>query len=312
MAFNVTNISKYTDEISSELILKTIMTGKTVDLVTVQPGVKYKQTLNILENTIDVQAATCGWNEGSGEVNFKQREIEVTPLEIKDELCFKTLEQYYLGATMKPGAPADVELGAILAESYLQRVQKDIELNLWKGGMGTPEYGSIDGFVKIIGEDSDRVEVTGIDGSFTANDIITAVNKMVKNIPEDALEKEDLTLFLSYANYNLYTAALRTANMFHYDGANGVNYETSVPGTNVKVIGTLGLTGTDYLVLTPASNLVVGTDLANEEEKFDIFYSRDNDEVRVNIQWKIGAQVYFPEWAVANFQENLRKKINFN
>jgi len=55
------------------------------------------------------------------------------------------------------------------------------------------------------------------------------------------------------------------------------------------------------MLLTYGANLVVGTDLLNEEEKFDIFYSRDNDEVRVNIQWKIGTQIYFPEYVVVNY-----------
>ena len=64
---------------------------------------------------------------------------------------------------------------------------------------------------------------------------------------------------------------------------------------------TKGLTGTNYIFGTYAENMVVSTDLTNEEEKFDIWYSQDNDEVRVNIQWKIGVQIYFPQFVVTNF-----------
>jgi hypothetical protein len=46
--------------------------------------------------------------------------------------------------------------------------------------------------------------------------------------------------------------------------------------------------------------MVVGVDLMSDEERLDIFYSRDNDEVRVRANFKIGAQIAFPENFVTN------------
>jgi hypothetical protein len=42
--------------------------------------------------------------------------------------------------------------------------------------------------------------------------------------------------------------------------------------------------------LAAASNLYVGTDLLSDAEDFKIFYSQDNDEVRLLAKWKIGVQ----------------------
>lgn len=306
MAFNVGAINAYVNETAEQLIKKAVLTGKTINMVTLQPGIKYKETINILDNTISVQNATCGFTS-NGSVAFKQREIEVTPLEVKVSLCEKDLEKYFMGQWMKAGSPKEEQLGAILADSYVESIKESNELNIWLGNQHTsPVYGKIDGLIYKLSQENTRVTATSgspdiMPGPFTANNIISAIDTMVASIPEEILMRRDLTLFLSYANYNLYTAALRTANLFHYNGDNGQDFETFIPGTNVKLVATHGLTGTDNLVLTYAENIVIGTDLVNEEDKFDIWYSRDNDEVRVNIQWKIGVQVAFPEFCVCNF-----------
>ncbi len=301
MAFNVSSISAYVNQTAQQLIKKAVATGKTIDLVTIVPGIKYKETLNILDNTVTVSNATCGFAGQAGAVAFKQREIAVTALEVKEYLCEKTLEQYFMGMWMKAGTPKDEELGAILADSYVEKIKESNELAIWKGSLTTPIFGKFNGFVHTLAAEATRVQVSAITGPFTSSTIIAAIDKMVAAIPEAILMKNDLTLFVSMANYNLYAAALRTANLFHYDGNVGSNFQMTIPGTPVQLIATHGLTGTDYMVLSSAANLVVGTDLLNETEKFDIHYSQDLDQVVVNIQWKLGVQVYFPEFCVCNF-----------
>lgn len=297
MSFNVSGISKFTNEIAQGLIKKAVATGRTIDLVSIQPGIKYKETINILDNTISVRNATCGFSS-NGSVAIKQRTIEVVALEIKESLCEKTLEQYFLGQSMRAGAPKDEELGMILADSYVQKVQKFNEGCIWGGTNSTNQF---TGLVTLLTAEGTRVTPAGMSASYTSANIVAHVDKMVAALPEDASAESDLSLFMSFGNYNLYTAALRTANLYNYDGANGSDYSCLIPGTSVRAYATTGLSGTTSLVLTPASNIVVGMDLQNEEEKFVILYSQDNDEVRVNIQWKMGVQVKFPEWCVCSF-----------
>jgi len=302
MAFNVSAISAYTNETAQDLVKKAVLTGRTMELVSVVPGIKYKEALNILTNTPTIAAASCGFTP-AGSVAFKQRDITVTALEVKEALCQKTLEQYWMGQLMKPGAPTDMELGPVLADSYVEKIKEANEMNIWQGiaGSTATSYNEFDGFLQILGAEVTAVGVTAAAAPHTSSDIVAHVDAMVAAVPEDILDRDDLILFMSYANYNLYTAALRTANLFHYNGAVGADYTCVIPGTNIKAVATKGLSGSGSFVLTYGANLVIGTDLLNEEEKFDIFYSRDNDEVRVNIQWKIGCQVYWPEFCVINF-----------
>ena len=299
MSFVISSINPYVNETKEQLIEKTILVGKTMDLVTVIPGIKYKESINQMANTIAVRNATCGFTP-NGSIAFTQRIIEVTPLEVKDTLCPKTLETIWLAQSFKPGAPKDLELGPIIAESYVKNIRNFNEKKLWVGATGS---NSFQGFVQLLGQEVTRVQDVGSTYGYTASHvagtIIAIVNKHITLIPEELLE-EEVTLFMSNANYDLYCAALVAANQYHYT-ADATKRSMIVPGTGVRLEGMLGLTGTNYMVLTVASNLIVGTDMMNEDEKFDIWYSQDNDEVRVNVQWKYGTQCYWPEFCVCNF-----------
>jgi hypothetical protein len=46
------------------------------------------------------------------------------------------------------------------------------------------------------------------------------------------------------------------------------------------------------------SNLFLGTDLLNEEEKFEIFYAKEADQVRFVSEFKMGVNIAFPDEVV--------------
>lgn len=302
MAFNVSAIDAYTNEPAQGLIKKAVLAGNTMDYVTVVPGIKYKEALNILNNTVTIAAASCGWNP-AGTVAFTQRDIEVTALEVKDALCEKTLEKYWMGQLMSPGAPKeDNQLGPILAQSYVDGIQVENEKNIWQGVKGSTAVGvpnKINGFLQVL-DSEDYVGVTAAAGPHTAANIVAHVDAMVEAAPEVLGTLPDYTMFMSIANFRLYVAAIAKLNLFAVPALVGTQLEFTNPINGVKFVGIPGLSGSASLVLTYAANLVVGTDLVSEEEKFDIWYSRDNDEVRVNIQYKLGTQVQFPELVVLN------------
>lgn len=319
MAFNVGSISAYTDQLSGELIKKAVITGPTMDILTsIIPGVKYSQAINIIDNTAVPQAGACGFTS-SGSVAFKQRNITVTDLMIQESLCFTTLESYWMGMKMKkgtPGAESVNDLGPILAESYVEKVKNTNEYNLWQGNYsGSTSYTLYNGFLKTIFDEATRINLSATTGTFssatTSATVIADVEYIFASTPAAIRSRNDLALFMPLGDFLIYAAALRTANLFHFDATQQsiagwkINY---IPG--LTVYGIPGMDGahtlhpTNYChpwVLTYVANLVVGTDLLNEEENFDIWYSRDNKEVRVDIRWKLGTQVQFPELIVTNF-----------
>jgi hypothetical protein len=63
------------------------------------------------------------------------------------------------------------------------------------------------------------------------------------------------------------------------------------PNTNVKVIPTIGLNGSNKVTIGPAEYMVVGFDLLSDHEKLVIWYSKDYDELRLRANYNYGAQI---------------------
>jgi hypothetical protein len=126
----------------------------------------------------------------------------------------------------------------------------------------------------------------------TAN-VISIVDGVYTLIPAEIVANGDVAIFVGMDTFRKYTVALKEANLFHY-AADAVDFEMMLPGTNVKLVAVNGLNGTDKIVATRISNLYLGVDLLNEEERFELFYAKEADEMRFVAEWKMGIQYAFP------------------
>lgn len=304
MAFNVTGLTNYTNEQSTELVVKSLFSGKTAALLQaagqVQVGVKSAEALNILDSDVYFQADGCGYT-ASGNTTFSQRTITVGKIKVEETLCPKTLEAKWMQTQIAAGSPEAVPFEEQIGNEKANKIAKLLEIAMWQGDTATsntnPNTNKFDGFVKIIG---DATAVTGNTSSATA--ITTAniddlVDDMYAAIPADIADADDLVLFVGIDTFKKYTTALRASNLFHY-AADSEGMEIMIPATNVKMVGVGGLNGTNKMYLGRLSNFFVGTDLANEEEEYRFWYSQDNDEVRFRVTCKYGVQVAFPDQIV--------------
>lgn len=313
--FNYTTIGggqnkDYIDELKEKLMAKMLFEGRTMEFAKVIPGVKNKITLNLLWNDADVVPATCGWtpNPSNKYVNLDQKILEVCPLEIKDAICPKDFEHLYLGMYMKNNK--EVPFEELIAESYINKAMNANEKMIWNDG------GCTDGLYEMIGNDGNVINASATVAAATT--AINAVNALIASATPDILMHTDKIIYTSYAMFNAYASELRAANLYiqantDYNNGGLANYELVVPGTDIKMVAIAGLDGvavaTGYAVngtkqamlLTYKDNIVIGTDMLNEEETLDMWYSRDNDEVRVNIQYKLGWNYYFGEHIVKGY-----------
>ena len=303
MAFDVTKMidTDYMNETREKLIAKMVLEGITMSEIKVIPGIKNSIALNLVDNTITVQDGTCGWN-AAGTMSLGQKKLAVSPKKVNDSLCPKDLEKLYLGEFMRSNK--ELPFTEIFSDTYVNRVKRYNEQVLWDG-----DADDIDGFVKLVGDSTAVVDASvAVAAATTA---MGKVNAMIAAAPSELLEAENKIIFCSYGFYNQYATELRAANVFmlaNTDYKNG-NYQMYIPGTDIRLIATVGLdnltnntvdTGS-LLIFTFGDNLVAGTDMLDDEEMFDIWYSRDNDEVRVNIQWKLGTQTYFDDRIVRGY-----------
>jgi hypothetical protein len=302
MALDLAGLSAYTDENKMDLIKKSILEGRTVGLISVQPDIKSSATINILDTDLILAAGACGWS-ANGTTTLSQRTLSVCSLKSNESICLDDLEAYYTQSMLNAGSYNEqIPFEQMYSESKAEKLGAAVEDIVWQGDTisGSGNLALCDGFVKLFADDAFTAVVDGnVSGATAINslNIIDLVDDMCATIPSDIINADDLHIFCGYETYRLYAKALRDANLFHYDGAEN-DFMQMVPGTNIKIIAVRGLNGTDKMVATKASNLFMGTDLLSDFEDFRIFYSEDNDEVRFRFKGKIGVQAAFLEFVV--------------
>ena len=303
----------FTDEMKELLLAKMVFEGRTAELVKVIPGVKRAITLNLLANSATPTTATCGWtpNPSNKYVSLDQKELAVLPLEVKDAICPKDFEQLYLGMYMKNNK--EVPFEELIADSYVNKVKNYDEKLIWDGD------GVNKGLLTLINTDATVIDASST-VSLANNTAIDAINALLAAATPDILMHENKVVLTSYAMFNAYASELRAANLYmqpNYVNGEGANYEMYIPGTDICLIAIAGMDNLvnatisigfvvnsvkQPMVLTYADNIVLGTDMLNDEEMFDMWYSRDNDEVRVNIQYKLGWNFYFGDHIVKGYK----------
>ena len=305
MGFNLSGLATYTDEVGGMLIAEAIVKAKTAEIGYVQSGVKGSQAINLLTSTLNVQDGACGWN-ASGSTTFTQRDITTCAFKVNEALCPQDLADYWAGQFLNNSYNAELPFEQAIADLKVKQIQKYVEDKLWNAA--TSASGGTDcftGFYYLFGTTQNPSEqvnfVSSPTTAFTAGNMLTIVDEVINTLPDAIQEMEDLVVMMSMANYRKYVVGLRQANYFHYSPEEaGTEFITFHPATNIRVVGIPGLSGKNQVVCGPASQLVIGTNLLDETEKLDIFYDRNDDEIRVRSNFRIGAQIPFPENWVSN------------
>jgi hypothetical protein len=94
---------------------------------------------------------------------------------------------------------------------------------------------------------------------------------------------------MSPSNFNLLRRALVAENLYHFSPADNTSSELMIPGTDyIAVKGTF--TG-PQMIAGPMEAIVIGVGLEDDFDTLKIFYSQDNDEVRVMAAWRLGVGV---------------------
>jgi len=224
----------------------------------------------------------------------------------------KDLDTKYLGiSSLEPGS---YNTTWKLAEGYstllVNQFQKANDQFLWQQVSGsTSTFGgtcAVDGLnVLISGSTSGVVVPSSVTGSaFSSANALTVMDTMIENLSSDVADRDDLTFFMSVSNFRKYVAGIRAANNFFFDPASVENrgnlVQMNYPYQNIKVVGTVGLQGSDRVVLGPAKQIVAGTDLMSDFSEFQLWYDINSDTLRHRISTKLGVNIAFPEYWVSN------------
>jgi hypothetical protein len=101
-------------------------------------------------------------------------------------------------------------------------------------------------------------------------------------------------LFAGTDVFDKYAKTLRDKNLFNVDQTMWKSYVMEVIGYNILLVGVPGLSGTNRLFLGQEDNFILGVDLENEYEDFDMWYSKDDDNIKYTVRFKRGVNVAKP------------------
>jgi hypothetical protein len=312
MGFDVSALANYTKENEALLVTSSVLGAKTAALIksagNVMVGVKSSEKINIMEtDAIFQDGASCGFN-ASGSTTFTQRTVTPGKIKVNEALCPKDLEAKYLQKALPTGSMYDsVPFEQEYSEKKAKTIAAQLETALWQGDTSSVNVNlnKFDGLVKLIGAASGVVAAnasTFISGaplsSITAANVISIFDGVYQAIPAKVVAADDMTIFCGQDLFRTYTIALKNSGSFNYQIDVKADSEFVLPGTTIKVIAVAGLNGTNKVYAMRLSNLFLGTDLLNEEEKFEIFYAKEADQVRFVSEFKMGVNIAFPDEAV--------------
>jgi hypothetical protein len=309
MAFNVSALANYTEQNAALLVTSSVLGAKTAALIksagNVMVGVKSSETINIMDTDAIFQSGgSCGFT-ASGSTTFTQRTVTVGKIKVNEALCPKDLEAKYLQKALPTGSMYDsIPFEQEFADKKAATIAAQLEVGLWQGDTDSVNVNlnKFDGLIKLIGAASGVVAAnasTYISGAplstITAANVISIFDGIYQAIPAKVVAKDDMTIFCGQDVFRTYTIALKNAGSFFYQIDVKADSEFVLPGTTIKVVALEGLNGTNKIYALRLSNIFLGTDLLNEEEKFEIFYAKEADQVRFVSEFKMGVNVAFPD-----------------
>jgi hypothetical protein len=209
--------------------------------------------------------------------------------------CERDLEPYFTQKKLAAGGDYDsLAYSKEIIDDTMQQAKEDIEIALWQGDTtSTNAYlNRFDGFVKIIGaatiggtysgvawsEANSRTVIKGLATLVIANNDVYQGNPTVK-------------MLMSPQMAATYRFKLRTDNLFNTTGEESKLY---AEGANIEIVEVAGLSGLNYIYAIEPENMYIGTDMANEEEKFKVWKSDDDQNLKFHAEWKLGVQIAFP------------------
>jgi len=305
MSLDVSGLSAYTDQSSLTMHVAAQVKTKTAALATKVPGVKYKFDLHLLANTPTAQANSgCGFN-ASGTTAFTARTLTVSKFKYEDNICLRTLENYYTQAMLTKGQDyASASIPQVIMDTIIVTTTAKYETYDWTGTVaGSAKYDGIHTVLNAesIGEANTLTYVgasalTSITKANAISMLDAVYNYISINQPAILDQAGQLVYCVPQSWYAKIVQAYVAANYFSQTGQGNAGAQDMLPyygDPRLKIMGTVGLEGIEKGYWFNTSNLFLGFDSEGEEAVPKIWFSQDNDTHRYTIKATRGWQVAF-------------------
>ena len=282
--FNIAALPAYTDQLSNELIAKSVLTTDLLSYLDVRTGYTSGQmSINLVDADLPVSALSCGWSS-DGEITYTQVNVVIESLQSKTEVCPEDLRSVYQSAFMSAGTGNDeIPAEEIISGQYQEKLTKYNEGFLINGFGTTPGLKAI-----ITGANGANVPAGA--AAWTVANAVDQALDLYDAIDESVKDRDDLIMVVSPANYRTLTRALVAQNLYHFDSVSG-NEVLMLPGTNIQIVKSSGLVGSDNVFAGPGKFIIAATGLQDELDSFVWFYDAGADVMKFRAAWRLGVGV---------------------
>jgi len=298
MSLNVTQVNQIIPAISRDMAVKAIADSQTAKLLiangSVQAGVKGKASVLQLSQDVHLQdGSACGARNPLGTTSLGNTTITVAQLKDEANFCAKALYSTYYSYAIGKGQDPRSE-GQLLADFLRSILEvKSAEINLaneqllWNGDTtisGTSNLKYINGILKQLATAGTAVSLPA-----TGSTIVEKLQNAHLAMPVEIRSKSDYRIFIGQDMYDAYTVALSLKNIYK------PTEDYKLFGTTATLVPVTGLNGSNKVVATRLSNLLLGMDGDNESDNVLWNFSLETNSYYCDFHYALGIVVIFPD-----------------
>ena len=250
----------------SDMLIKSILGLTLPKYATIRPNLRgTTEKVGFVTNDVILQDLSCGFDP-TGDTVQNLVTVDLCNKKVNQTLCPTDLYDTYLSQMLSnDNFQEQVPFEEVILTDISNRIANQVEKQLWNNTVASGgTYGSacFDGVGALITSGNGATQIAySAATSSNGLDVFTAI---YESIPSNVLHRDDLVIFTSYSNYRGLVSSMRNSsfvNLFTLDSAGaaqGEEWSLILPGTNVRVIPTVGLDGVSAYYAGAASYFMVG------------------------------------------------------
>jgi len=287
MALNLTALTDYVRENSTDFVVKSLMNAPTIDFLksagSVMVGIKGTEAIPLLDSDVGLQDNDGCGRSPQGSTTFGNAKITVHPLKDEQNFCPKNYEKKWMVEYLTQGQTYS-ELLFANDIMYLRasKIAGANERLIWQGDTDsvTPNLQKFDGFIKLLPE---TVVLP------TAPTLLESLQKALLTVPQEVKNNDDFVIFLSQEDYEAINIELANKNIYKDTD------DAKLFGTSAKLAPVAGLNGTGKFYFGRSRSFVVGTDLLGEEDSATMEYSIETKNIYMDFAYALGVAVVYAD-----------------
>jgi hypothetical protein len=296
--YDLTNLPTY-NSYGSDMLIKAILGLTLPKYATIRPNLKgTTEKVGFVTNDVILQDLSCGFDP-TGATTQNLVTVDLCNKKVNQQLCPYDLYDTYLSQSLtNANFQETVPFEEVILTDISNRIANQVEKQLWQNNTGTGstiyDNACFNGVTKLITSGNGATQIAY--SAATPSNGLDVFTTIYQNIPANVLHRDDLTIFCSYANYRGLVASMRNnsfVNLFTMDTAgttSGADWVLMLPGTNVKVIPTVGLDGVNAYYAGASAYYMVG--MNNEIMTVKSIYDPFEDIVKIQAHVTYGLGIF--------------------